>query len=76
MKYLPKAIFGFLAIVFFTIGLAYLPFFVWIGEDGGPTTLIGLLISIGSLLIPWAIGLWFAAEALKETKSDETPPTE
>lgn len=76
MKSLPKVIFGFLAIVFFAIGLAYLPFFVWIGEDGGPTTLIGLLISVGSLLIPWAIGLWFAAEALKETISDETPPTE
>lgn len=76
MKSLPKVILGFLAIIFFGIGLAYLPFFVWIGEDGGPTTLIGLLISIGSLLIPWAIGLWFAAEALKETKSDKTPPTE
>ena len=76
MKSFPKALFGFLAVVFFGIGFAYLPFFVWIGEDGGPTTLIGLFISIGSLLIPWALAIGFAAEALKETKSEETPPNE
>ena len=63
-----KAIFGLFALVFFAIGWANLTSFVWIGEDGGPSTLVGFFISIGSLLIPWVLALGFAAEALKETK--------
>jgi len=68
MKSISKVIFGLLAVLFFAIGMAYLPFLVWIGEDGGPKTLIGLFISIASVLIPWSVGLWFAAEAVKEKK--------
>ncbi|MEN9961839.1 MAG: hypothetical protein RIS66_252 [Actinomycetota bacterium] len=65
MKSLPKVIFGSLAIVFFAIGLAYLPFFVWIGDGQGSNPLLGLLIGIASVLIPWAISYWFARLALK-----------
>ncbi len=71
-----KVIFGFLALVFFAIGWANLTSFVWIGEDGGPSTLTGFFINIGSLLIPWVLALGFAAETLKEAKSDDNPPSE
>jgi len=76
MKSLTKVIFGFLALVLFAIGWANLTSFVWIGEDGGPSTLTGFIINIGSLLLPWVLALGFAAEALKATKSGDNPPSE
>jgi hypothetical protein len=76
MKSLPKVIFGSLAIVFFAIGLAYLPFFVWIDDGQGSNPLLGLLIGIASVSIPWAISYWFARLALRKPRSENPPPTE
>ena len=77
MKMLTKRIFGFLALTFFLVGFAFLPFLAGIGSDNsGSQPFLGLAIVLLSVLFPWSIGFWFFKLALRTPKVDETPPTE
>jgi hypothetical protein len=72
-----KRIFGFLAITFFLVGFAFLPFLAVVGnENMGSRPLLGFAIVLPSVFIPWAIGFWFFKLALRTQSQEESPPTE
>jgi hypothetical protein len=72
-----KRIFGFLALTFFLVGFAFLPFLAVVGnENMGSQPLLGYAIVLPSVLIPWAIGFWFFKRALRTQKPEGTTPTE
>jgi hypothetical protein len=72
-----KRIYGFLALTFFLVGFAFLPFLAGIGnENMGSQPLLGLAIVLLSVLIPWAIGFWFFKLAWRTSKQEESPRTE
>ena len=72
-----KRIFGFLALTFFLVGFAFLPFLAVVGnENMGSQPLLGFAIVLPSVLIPWAIGFWLFKLALRTQKPEETTPTE
>jgi hypothetical protein len=47
-----------LAVLFFLIGLMFLPFGVWL--DDGPNPILNWILFILSVGTPWTIGYWLA----------------
>lgn len=71
-----KRIYGFLALAFFLLGAAYLPFGVWVGKGTGSQLWVGYVIFTLSVGIPWGLGFWFFRLAMKrpaEPQPDEYP---
>jgi hypothetical protein len=56
------------AAVFFFVGAISLPFGVWTSNDQGTQPLLGWLIYIASVGIPWAIAIALARYALKRNQ--------
>ncbi len=68
-----KRIYGLLAIAFFLIGSAFLPWLSGTGNQVGSQLFVGLAIVLPSILIPWGMAFWFFNLAMK---SAEESPTE
>ena len=71
-----KSIYGFLALAFFLIGVAYLPFGVWVGKGTDSQLWVGYVIFVLSVGIPWGLGFWFFRLAMKrpaEPQAEEHP---
>lgn len=69
-----KIIYGFLALAFFFIGAAYLPFWVWVDKGTGSELWFGYVIFTLSVGVPWGLGFWFFRLAMKrpaEPQSEE-----
>lgn len=47
-----------LAAAFFLVGVCILPFGIWVGD--GPNPILGWVIFLLSVGIPWTIGVWLA----------------
>lgn len=74
-----KRIYGFLALAFFLIGAAYLPFGVWVGKGTGSQLWVGYVIFTLSVGIPWGLGFWLFRLAMKrpaEPQTEEDPLSE
>lgn len=74
-----KRIYGFLALAFFLIGAAYLPFGVWVGKGTGSQLWVGYVIFTLSVGIPWGLGFWFFRLAMNrraEPQTEEDPFSE
>jgi hypothetical protein len=56
-----------LAVLFFLIGLMFLPFGVWLDE--GPNPIFSWTIFILSVGTPWAIGYWLARVGFRNHKA-------
>ena len=46
--------------VCFLVGALYLPFGVWASGGQGANPVLGWVIYLSSVLVPWAIGAWLA----------------
>ncbi len=56
------------ATLFFIWGAMFLPFGVWASAGQGSNPLLGWVIYLSSVLIPWAIGFWLVRLSMKAEK--------
>lgn len=63
-----KILMSLTAAVFFFVGAISLPFGVWASSDQGTQPLLGWLIYIASVGIPWAIAIALARYAFKRNR--------
>ena len=68
MTNLIKALIRLVAIGFFLAGVAAIPFGQWALSGQGLNAVIGWVVYLGSILIPWAIGYWLFEQTSSSTE--------